>query len=306
MRAAPTSLLVLAWAPVLVPVAARSDCGDLARAVEEAARGGDVAALSRLAETIPTEPSCADDYRPRLARVAAYGLVKAAQGRLAGGATLADQEGLLRQSLALARTWQALAMLGDLALERKGYGEATALFQEALTLIDDPTATEKAPPTAVIESLFRKAGESRLLAEDYVATPVSQRSGATAGLAMESIRGWKVERVPIPITFETGSTRFTAKGDRAAGDLAAYLAQQRPPRITIVGHTDERGAEAYNLDLSVRRALAVGDFLLRNGFSGKILAEGRGESEPIALDDPARYTREEIWQLNRRVELVRE
>lgn len=303
--------LLPAWvvcALVLAPgaAAAQTSCPDLARGIEDAARSGDVATLSRLAEAIPTEPTCADAFRPRLARVAAYGLVKAAQHRLAGGASLDDQEGLLRQSLAVARTWQALAMLGDLTLARRAYAEATALFQEALTLIDDPAATEKAPPEGVIQSLFRKAAESRMLADEYVAAPVNQRSGNAAGLALASVRGWKVERVPIPITFETGSTRFSPKGDLAARDLAAYLAQQDPARITIVGHTDERGSADYNRDLSVRRAQAVADFLRRGGFTGGIQALGRGESEPIALDDPSRYTPEEIWQLNRRVELVRD
>ncbi|MBP8197513.1 MAG: OmpA family protein [Chromatiaceae bacterium] len=281
------------------------DCATLAADIQNAARAGEVTALADYARQIPTEPSCADDFRVNLARVAAYGFLRVVQGRLAKGATLADQEPLLRQSLTVARTWQVLALLGDLELERKHYEVATLTYQEALGLINDPVATPKAPPEAQIESIFRKAAESRLLAERYVAVPVNHRSGTAEGLALTSVRGWAVQRVPIPVTFESYSAQFSPKGEQAASDLAAYLLKQAPAEITLVGHTDERGSDQENLALSIRRAEVLAKYLKDQGYGGRIRIEGAGESQPIKLDDPDRYTQEEIWELNRRVELVR-
>jgi OOP family OmpA-OmpF porin len=289
------------WLPGL----AWGDCATLATDIQNASRTGDLTALADHARQIPTEPTCADDFRGNLARVAAYGFLREAQGRLAKGAALADQEPLLRQSLTVARTWQVVALLGDLELECKHYEAATLSYQEAIDLINDPVATPKAPPEAQIESIFRKAVESRLLAERYVAAPVNHRSGTAAGLALTSVRGWAVQRVPIPVTFESRSTQFAPKGEEAAGDLAAYLLKQAPAEITLVGHTDERGSDQENLALSKRRAEALAGFLKDHGYQGRIHIEGAGESQPIKLDDPDRYTEEEIWALNRRVELVR-
>jgi outer membrane protein OmpA-like peptidoglycan-associated protein len=288
-----------------LPILAWSDCATLTADIQNAARAGEVAALADYARRIPIEPTCADDFRVNLARVAAYGFLREVQARLAKGAALADQEPLLRQSLAVARTWQVLALLGDLELERKHYEVATLTYQEALGLINDPVATPKAPPEAQIESIFRKAAESRLLAERYVAVPVNHRSGTAEGLALTSVRGWAVQRVPIPVTFESNSSEFTPKGEQAAGDLSDYLLKQAPAEITLVGHTDDRGSDQENLALSKRRAEALAAYLKDQGYEGRIRIEGAGESQPIILDDPDRYTQEEIWELNRRVELVR-
>lgn len=290
---------------LLAPHPAWSDCATLAQDIQNAARAGDLPALAGHAKLIPTEPSCPDDYRAKLARVAALGFIREVQQRLGTGAPLAAQEDLLRQSVAIANTWQAQALLGDLELDRKGYEAATLAFQEALSLINDPVATPKAPPEPEIQSIFRKASECRLLAERYVAVPVNHRSGTAEGLALTSVRGWAVQRVPLPVTFESGSIAFTAKGEQAASDLADYLLKQNPGDITLVGHTDDRGSDQDNLALSRCRAEALAAYLREQGFAGRIRTEGAGESQPIDLDDPDRYTQEEIWALNRRVELVR-
>lgn len=290
---------------LVAPARVWGDCAGLAAAIQQASRGGDLQALADQARRIPTEPDCADEYRVTLSRVAALGYLREVQRHLAGGGSLADQETLLRQSLGIAPTWQAQAMLGDLELARKRYEAATLAFQEALGLINDPVATPKAPPEADIQSIFRKAAECRLLAERYVGVPVNHRSGSPEGLALTSVRGWAVQRVPLPVTFETGSTAFTPKGEQAASDLADYLLQQNPPEVTLVGHTDDRGSDQENLALSKRRAEALAAYLREQGFEGRIRTEGAGESQPIDLDDPERYTQEEIWALNRRVELVR-
>ena len=296
---------VLALMAALPPVAAWADCPSLAAAFSGAVKAGDVDAVERLAASIETEPTCRDDFRARAKRAAGLALVKEAQWRIEAGARLAEQASLLERALRLGRSWQALAMLGDRGLERKAYDEASGYYQEALGRINDARLTPRPPPKAVIAGIFNKAAESRMLARDYVSVPVNNRSGAPEGLALTEVRGWKVESVPIPITFETASDRFTGKGRKAAEDLVAYLKREQPREITIVGHTDERGADAYNQDLSKRRADSVARHLRENGFRGPIRAIGRGETEPLRLDDPGRYTREERWRLNRRVELRR-
>ena len=64
-------------------------------------------------------------------------------------------------------------------------------------------------------------------------------------------------------------------------------AEQNDLRLTIIGHTDSKGTDAYNMALGMRRAIAVRDKLLEFGLDpSRILGvESRGESEPIATND---------------------
>ena len=63
--------------------------------------------------------------------------------------------------------------------------------------------------------------------------------------------------------------------------------EQNDFRLTIIGHTDSKGTDAYNMALGMRRAVAVRDKLIEFGLDpARILGvESRGESEPIAPND---------------------
>ena len=54
-------------------------------------------------------------------------------------------------------------------------------------------------------------------------------------------------------------------------------------KVLIVGHADRIGRETYNDALSMRRAVAVRDYLLERGLAPAeaITLEARGESEPV-------------------------
>ena len=64
-------------------------------------------------------------------------------------------------------------------------------------------------------------------------------------------------------------------------------AEQNDFKLTIIGHTDSKGSDAYNMALGMRRAIAVRDKLLEFGLDpARILGvESRGEYEPIAPND---------------------
>jgi outer membrane protein OmpA-like peptidoglycan-associated protein len=81
----------------------------------------------------------------------------------------------------------------------------------------------------------------------------------------------------------------------------AIATLQREGTITIVaeGHTDNRGTDAYNENLSLRRASAVRDYLIAGGIApSRIQIQGFGESRPVASNDT-----DDGRAQNRRVEL---
>ena len=55
--------------------------------------------------------------------------------------------------------------------------------------------------------------------------------------------------------------------------------------IEVAGHTDSRGSDAYNLDLSARRAETVLKYLQDGGVSNALTSRGYGERQPIASNN---------------------
>jgi outer membrane protein OmpA-like peptidoglycan-associated protein len=68
-------------------------------------------------------------------------------------------------------------------------------------------------------------------------------------------------------------------------DLARTLARHPGVSVNIVGHADAIGSDAYNQELSERRARSVGAALIDYGVQWqRVEATGRGEWEPIATN----------------------
>jgi outer membrane protein OmpA-like peptidoglycan-associated protein len=108
---------------------------------------------------------------------------------------------------------------------------------------------------------------------------------------------------PPPITFLYNEATFTKEGQQALAALAAQLASQRPAVASLSGHADERGSDPYNMDLSRQRLQAVADYLRQKGFAGELKLMPKGRSEPYARVDRQALSREDAYQLDRRVEL---
>ncbi len=99
--------------------------------------------------------------------------------------------------------------------------------------------------------------------------------------------------------FNTGSDALNAAGLEAMEGLYSKLdAYKGVTDISVIGHTDSRGTEANNLDLSERRAANIAALLQARYGDAKIVSKGMGESSPIASNDTA-----EGRQQNRRVEV---
>ena len=124
----------------------------------------------------------------------------------------------------------------------------------------------------------------------------------------QNIPGATITRVGegIAVTFASGilfpfnSTEILPDGRTNLQQLASSLEKYPNSDILIVGHTDSVGTDAYNNDLSQRRALAAQSYLQSLGVpASRLQATGRGESEPIQSNDT-----EAGRAQNRRVEIA--
>ncbi len=79
---------------------------------------------------------------------------------------------------------------------------------------------------------------------------------------------------------------------------AVLLDNPRILKVRVEGHTDSDGSDAYNLELSDRRAAAVVAYLVERGIEReRLMSEGLGESRPLVPNDSPANKQE-----NRRVE----
>lgn len=99
------------------------------------------------------------------------------------------------------------------------------------------------------------------------------------------------------VLFDSGSATLKPGAYQEINRVSQVLTQYPETRIMVAGHTDSDGSEAFNQDLSVRRAEAVRSALVSQGVSAaRITTMGFGESQPIADNNTAAGK-----QLNRRV-----
>ncbi|HPF57907.1 MAG TPA: OmpA family protein [Candidatus Competibacteraceae bacterium] len=107
-------------------------------------------------------------------------------------------------------------------------------------------------------------------------------------------------RLPSEVMFAYDSASINPGFVPTLREIARFMERRRGIRARIVGHTDNKGSESYNLDLSLRRAESVAMFLSTQGVQNRRLTtQGRGEQDPIASNATP-----EGRQMNRRVDIV--
>lgn len=169
------------------------------------------------------------------------------------------------------------------------------------------SAFEKDPNAP--RTVFEKAGPDSSLESVFVASEVApDRIETTRGLLTElkarRSDGAIVVDLPADVLFDFDKATIRPDAEPALARAAELLKSYPGAQITIGGHTDAKGDDAYNEALSLRRARSVADRLQSPAAGRSIKAEGFGERRPVApntrpdgADDP------DGRQKNRRVEI---
>ena len=101
------------------------------------------------------------------------------------------------------------------------------------------------------------------------------------------------------VNFDFNKSNIRADARPILDEAIRTLQEERDINISVEGHTDAIGSDAYNQKLSVRRAQSVASYLEHGGIShSRMTVEGFGESRPVASNATADGRAQ-----NRRVEL---
>jgi OOP family OmpA-OmpF porin len=82
--------------------------------------------------------------------------------------------------------------------------------------------------------------------------------------------------------FDFDKAVLRPEGKAKLDDVASKMGEIKLEVIIAVGHADRFGSEAYNQQLSERRAAAVKDYLVAKGIeANRVYTEGKGSKQPV-------------------------
>ena len=133
---------------------------------------------------------------------------------------------------------------------------------------------------------------------DGVEDSLDQCPGTPCDFSVDS-KGCPVKAI-LRIHFATDSAKITDYSMKKVRKFASFLLNHKGSLVHIVGHTDNRASDEYNMILSKKRAEAVKKALIELGVSpSRLSTEGRGERDPIASN-----ATKQGMALNRRIEVT--
>jgi outer membrane protein OmpA-like peptidoglycan-associated protein len=204
------------------------------------------------------------------------------------------------------RKAEIAAATASISIEKKTQARATNDYQATQSKIVAKNKQDLSQTrTALAESeRTGKATADQLTAEKTARTAAEGRA-SVAQAALAALAAVKDEPRGLVITL-SGSVLFASnqsdllpEARTRLGQVADVLLTTRERSIVIEGHTDAQGTDAYNFDLSQRRADTVRDFLVHRGYEADLIqAHGLGKGHPIASNSNA-----EGRANNRRVEI---
>lgn len=132
--------------------------------------------------------------------------------------------------------------------------------------------------------------------KDVAATEAAKEKMVAATPVLSAPRGKALPRfgvdddfsrpgcVNISVAFDTNSTEVGAIPKSSVQTIMEYLVKYPEDTLVITGHTDSVGPDAFNLDLSKRRAQSVKQYLIEQYAidEHRLIVRGAGESQPIA------------------------
>ena len=161
---------------------------------------------------------------------------------------------------------QACAPLSRVTLLPQDDGRATSVQVQSASGVVDVTQPYQ---TAALQR------DGRLTAQQSNAEAVNAAYASLLALP-----------VPAParftLQFEPGSSTLTAESQSQLEGILAQASARAGGEIVVVGHTDRTGSPQANDTLSLQRAQAVRELLIKRGFASELVeAVGRGEREPV-------------------------
>ena len=165
--------------------------------------------------------------------------------------------------------------------------QSTVLRAEQVQLYEQPPTADE-----MGEVLFGHASETKPAIKMRSINLLKKSPGNTKTQEQELVAHASAElkSIGLPIKFANGSEEILSESIPFLNELGKMLMLEEYAKRSLIieGHTDSAGPETYNLELSQRRANAVGRYLTQHAgvSANRLTAKGLGESKPLPGHKP--------------------
>jgi OOP family OmpA-OmpF porin len=202
------------------------------------------------------------------------------------GARKAFELGLAKTRLRKVSPSRSIASAGVGAMALAG----CALLAPVPPVAPAPAATQAYAPTPtaagkVVQISTKTTGAYWSYCEDNCPGP-TKKTLSTSTVSAPAVTEQRTQKLNVAadVAFGFDSYQLTAKGRAELDRLVATInasSGHKAASIVVVGHTDRLGSDAYNRQLSERRAQAVKEYLAPIANAESITAQGLGRSDPV-------------------------
>lgn len=290
-----------------------------------------------------SEGSAGDGVKLDLAEVSTSGSTSVFAGRAAPGSSVTVFEGDVAVATAKANDngdWSlatdhkfagpdpkfslrsgTFKIVSETSAEDNGSHAKPAAALPSQTAVSDAAQRGTSPSVALLKNFENVVASAREEAAAQAQTgssvtatappPASQNSGAVPEVQALASTPPEVASsghpqsatIPVPMTFVFDEATLTSDGEKTAKLLLDYVQLKKFKSISLTGHADERGTAEYNMDLSRKRLDTVAAFLRNGGYDGELKLIPEGATQPFMGIDRSKFSRDDLMQLDRRVEL---
>lgn len=142
--------------------------------------------------------------------------------------------------------------------------------------------------------------ETNSATERYFDTTINLTQTAPEIVEVDGKSMIKIEN----IYFDYDRASIKSDSKMSLNKIVSVLEENPTMKIEVNAHTDIRGTDSYNLNLSKRRAASAMKYLIQKGIDGRrLISQGYGETQPI-IDCKSKNCTDEEHELNRRIEFV--
>ena len=172
------------------------------------------------------------------------------------------------------------------AVRSLDYSQTESMFTVAFNWTfgsTSPTARQSAEVTR--EALVAKEPVARVDSDqDGILGTLDLCPGTVSGAGVDQTGCIPTEEINLLVTFDFDSDHISSAAMSMISKMGSFMSRYPDVKIRIEGHTDNRGHEDYNQNLSTKRADAVRHSLIElHGIDERrIEAIGFGEIDPVA------------------------
>ena len=119
-------------------------------------------------------------------------------------------------------------------------------------------------------------------------TPITEQQAPEPEPAIQadSVTTVAPQKIPDDLVFyfdfDDATVHASSQNESGIQELKAWIMDNDSAKLSIIGHTDSKGTDEYNMKLGMKRAVSTMHYLSHKEIDAEMITSSKGESQPIA------------------------